>query len=170
MPFERSQFDGLSFDWYGVDETDSIAVFTAGFAAIPSNVFSSENDYKKTKHYFDNLSSICDSDLSAKAQSEVNWADKNEDGFKIFRDISSKGIYSFWEAAYKGDEYSYELIALPKVELKMNDQPDDVQNFLKRFRFTNVKFKNTEEIIVPKYFECKENNTVRYFFYNLFKF
>lgn len=148
MKFERKSFYGLNFAWWAVDATGAIAEFTSGGGPIPKSVFNDYTEYAKTQNFFDELPSITETFL---APSWIDEMKKRNYPFRYIEGGEQRGIYCFDEDDYTDD---YLLLLMPKIELKLNNLPEEIQTYLTPFSFNDVVFSEQSKITLTDYFEC----------------
>ncbi len=149
MKFERKTYYGINFSWQGVDSTGAIGEFTSGGGPIPKNVFADYSDYLKAEEFFSNLLPITQAFLTVSFIGEMKKRNKT---FKYFGTKESRGIYCYDEDDYTDD---YLLITEPKIELKLSDLPEEIQEYVKQFTFENIVFKEQKKIKITDYFDCE---------------
>lgn len=151
--FTRKKFDGLIFNWYGIDSTGAIAEFVAGFAPIPRVVFTDEDKYRKTESYFKKLLETTEEYLSLIG---LRHSKTSYDNLFEIRATARKGLYSFCEPdpSTEPNSENYQLIALPNEEIKLKNLPEEIQNYLELTKFKNIVFKEIEIINITEHFQC----------------
>lgn len=145
IPFERNQFYGTNFDFFIVDSTNSIAKFNSGYYPIPKDVFRSKSEYLKVDTFMEKLPLICNSYLSPKYKGAAGY-------YSSYLLEAKKGLFSFEEQ--NNWTNIYDLFAIPSLELKVFDLPQEIRDFLNQFKIDNLRFREVKEINILEYFEC----------------
>ena len=73
MLFQRKNYIGFDFTWYGVDNSGSIAQFVTGYAPIPEKVFFDKKEYELVDNHFNNLPDFTETHLSSKYENKISF-------------------------------------------------------------------------------------------------
>jgi hypothetical protein len=147
MPFQRSDFYGLDFAWFAVDETGAIAQFTTGFGPMPRQLFLDQTTYEAAADYLSRLESSCISSLTKAA---METQEQGQADYSLFREDAARGLYAYGEGHYGP---SHNLYAIPGAPLRLDALPNMVSRFLTQFR-VGIRFADHETIDVTQHFEC----------------
>lgn len=155
-------------DWYAIDRDGRIGQFaTAGHRLLPISFASNKEVTEKLSAYFENYpfkfgNYIICPDLKRNNLKFTNSNISTKTGIKIideklrdqlfdemiqderqlgfFRNMSSKGLYTYDSNSFEYSSLNYFRVALPKKELKLDDLPQDIKFILQDLRLSEISF------------------------------
>jgi hypothetical protein len=133
----RKDFYGSDLNWYAVDSAGRIGQFTAGYAPVPTVVFSDETLLARVQTHFEHCGDRCRSSLS-KAVAGLHRAGGAPDHTAALAQ-ARKGIFVFGETGEQGAP-TYLLEAIPSNPMLVGELPKDLGAAVSLVRFRNIFF------------------------------
>ncbi|HMF19985.1 MAG TPA: hypothetical protein VKE98_22455 [Gemmataceae bacterium] len=134
------------FEWYAVDDKGQVALLTsAGFGAIPLQVFLDRDIYYSAREYFNSLPHRCGSKLFVNDSSNLS----------SWRDVVHRGLFSY-DWSNSAGQYTpgkpYTLIAAPQKPITLFELPTSVAEYVSPIRF-HVNFEEAMDLYPEQEFE-----------------
>jgi hypothetical protein len=118
-------------EWFAVDSAGHVGVFcSAGFGAIPLEIFVDEKSYLAAASYFFSLPMRCDFTLHGGSHYPVKtW----------YESAARRGLFSYdWDSSIAGyfrPDIPYRLIAAPAKPLTIEELPAEIAAWIEPIRF-----------------------------------
>jgi hypothetical protein len=148
MPFQRSDWRGLSLDWFAADRDGSVAIFTTGFGPVPRAVFADEQVWGQTREYFEELPESCPATLTPRIQRDM---ERGVGEYSLFLADARKGLFCYEEENYGP---VHRLYALPGDPLQIGALSAPLAAFVSEFRVEGHRFADLEFFNPTRFFEC----------------
>ena len=153
IPFNREEYYGLQFRWYGFDNSNRIAQFLSGDLPIPKQLFSDELKYRELAKYFSDFNKTTNSNL---IDTFARMKAKGNGDFQSSLQTAEKGLYAFHEFNIFDEGKiieGYYLVATPEIPLTMAELPIEIQKLIEPYYFP-MSFSKTRTINVTQFFQC----------------
>lgn len=166
--FTKEEQEVSNLDWYAIDRDGRIGQFaTAGHRLLPPSFASNKEMTEKLSAYFESHPfkfgnyTICP-DLKKNNLKFTNSKISTKTGIKtidekmrnqlfdemiqdgkqlgFFRNMSSKGLYTYDSNSFEYPSLHYFRVALPKKELRLEDLPEDLKFILRDLRLFEINF------------------------------
>lgn len=135
---------GQDFFWICSDRSNNVAAFaTAGEGPIPTAILEIENFLE----IGDALARL------PMLEPERKYNPQTRD----FDSLARRGIFAFdWSDAHRMSDFlnGYELISQPKICLKADDLPKDLQVVTSIISLNSLEFSESKIVPISSYFQC----------------
>ena len=133
-------------DWFAADKDDKIGHFTTGGdKSLPPAIAKSKENWKKLLDYFVKIEPVHNFEMSPDLDKHLSQLSfKSLDKFlKCYKQMSSRGLYSFNSYPSNFDKRPYFLVTIPKIELTFEKLPEEIRLILEKQRFDDISFAKT---------------------------
>jgi hypothetical protein len=146
----RGECPGLDLDWFTLDRDGCVGRFTtAGFAQVPLPVFRDRRALIEAQAFFGRLPRTSPATCIGARPPRLRAGD--------WLSTSEQGLFWYdWRWPHRSQPdptLPYQLMTRPQIPLVPPGCPGGVAQYLETLRFTTIRFAETPEILISKYFQ-----------------
>ena len=154
-PFTKVEQWEHDYDLFMADPDGRIAHFSHfGFRLLPPSIAKSKENWRQLKTFFHSLP-LSREDYFICPDLQKHLPEKSildfEGYIKPSAEMSQRGLYSFDSYDFSFDERPYYRVTNPKIELRINNLPEEIQILLEELTLYGINFSETslisEEIV-----------------------